>query len=667
MSKPLIAARTVFGANTCSENCSVYRWISIAGAISLVVLSAGLGNAQQPVAEGQTAVAPNAERITREGVVVDFSATPASQVGEGLREGEYAHIEFKIASAENGEPLQGVYPGVWVDLVQTAEGERPGNSLDCRTRVGTYLQGLVGMRPMIDLNSYFLLVLNRDASISVIDPVVGVTGITSLYTNIPLKRPGADWAKTQDEKTLFVTMPRAGEVAVVDLDTFKVTKLVPGGDMPTRIVLQPDGRFLWVGNDVANGRPGGVTIIDAASLEVVGNVQTGTGHHEIAFSDDNRTAFVTNRESGTVSIIDIAALAKVRDIEAGVPIALAYSSLSQSAYVADGLSGEVAVIDARTRELVTRIQAKPGLGPLRFSADGRWGVVVNPEHDEVYVVDAATNELAHTIRIEAKPFQIGMSRAFAYIRSLESEQVTLINLQELARGGDVVLNRFSAGTYPPAQALDMSLADTMKTPAQEAAMIVVSPGDATVYYYMEGMNAPMGAFRNYGHAPRAVEIANRALKEVEPGLYSATIRLPAAGKFEVAFMNEAPRFFHCFTMAAETNPSLERRFKDVEVEYLTEERRVSAGETMTLKFRLIDPRTGDVRSDVPDVRVKYFRAPRFDLTELAATHVGVGIYEAELPLRRAGGYYIYVAAPSLKAGYDDLDYLTLLAVAGPTP
>ena len=62
-------------------------------------------------------------------------------------------------------------------------GERP---MSCKDRVATYLQGIVGVRPMIDLNSHFLLVLNRDPSISVIDPVVGITGITNLFAQINL-------------------------------------------------------------------------------------------------------------------------------------------------------------------------------------------------------------------------------------------------------------------------------------------------------------------------------------------------------------------------------------------------------------------------------------------------------------------------------------------------
>jgi YVTN family beta-propeller protein len=604
----------------------------------------------------------NAGRIDRKGVTVRFSATPARAERQEIVEGEFADIEFRITGTEDGEPLQSVYPGVWIDLTQTPDGQRKGTSLDCRTRVGQYLQGLVGRRPMIDLNSYYIMVLNRDASISIIDPIVGITGITSLYANIPLTRPGADWAKTSDEKTMFVSMPRAGQLAVVDLDTFKVKKNIPAGENPMRTILQPDEKYLWVGNDAEGGDTGGVTVIETASGETVATIMTGKGHHEITFSDDSRTAFVSNRDSGTISVLDIESLGKIADINTGpVPISLAYSPLSNAIYVADGQTGEVAVISGSSRELITRITTSPGLGPMRFSEDGRWGILLNPQQNEVYVIDASTNDVAHTITIDNKPFQVGVTRTFAYIRSLDSERISMINLQELDRGGQVIINNFSAGSFPPGQVKDISIAEGMVPAAQEAAVLVVSPADATVYYYMEGMNAPMGAFRNYGHKPRAVQIANRALKEKKPGVYTATVKVPTAGTFEVAFLNETPQFLHCFTMEAKTNPALQPEFKPVAIEYLNDKIALAAGETMKLRFRLSDPGTGEVLAEARGVKVKYFRAPRYGLTELFATPVGDGIYEAEIKLNRAGAYFVYVAAPSLGARYNDLGYLTVMA------
>ena len=616
------------------------------------------------------AVPVNKETIFRKGMAVDFKVEPMvpERTGGKVMEGDFAEISFRISSAEDHEPLQGVYPGVWVDLVQTAEGEKKGVSLDCKNRVANYLQGLVGMRPMIDLNSYFVMVLNQDPSISVIDPVVGITGITSLYTSIPLERPGADWAKTTDEKWLYVTMPRAGKVAAVNLDTFKVEKNLPAGEMPMRAAIQPDEEYLWIGNDIQGGVKSGVTVIDIDTGEIVKSIDTGAGHHEITFSDDSRRAFVTNRESGAVTVIDTGKLEIIGQVDTGsVPISIAYSPLSDAVYAADGMSGIITVIDPESGLSFEKIEAKPGLGPMRFSNDGRWGFVVNPNENLVFVIDASTNKLAHTVKVDNKPFQVALTETFAYIRSLDSEHISMINLQELNRGGDVIVNNFAAGVYPPSQVNDIRIADAMIPAAQDAAVLVASPADATVYYYMEGMNAPMGAFRNYGHKPRAVQIANRALKELEPGVYSTTVKIPMAGTFEVAFLNETPQFLHCFTMEAAVNPKLERASDPVAVEYLNERESLVAGDEMKLRFRLYKPGSGKTFVDAGGVTVKFFRAPRFDLTELVATHVGEGIYEATLPFRYAGSYYVYVAAPGLNVGYKDLNYKTVLVGKAETP
>ena len=309
-----------------------------------------------------------------------------------------------------------------------------------------------------------------------------------------------------------------------------------------------------------------------------------------------------------------------------------------------------------------RIEVKAGLGPLRFSDDGRWGVAVNPSANEAYVIDAASGQLAHTLPVPGKPYKVSMSPSFAYIRALDSERVSMINLTQLSREGELVVTGFAAGSKAPGQAMDISIADSIVPAVNEAAVLVVSPADATVYYYMEGMNAPMGAFRNYGHAPRAVEVANRALKETEPGLYTATVRVPTSGTFDVAYLNESPRFMHCFTFEANPNPEMQNAHKPMDVDFLIEKRRISAGNKKNLRFRITDPRTGEPRTDVEDATVLYYRAPNFGRRTVAAQHVGDGVYEAELDFKQAGAYYVFVESRSEKMKYQDLDYLTLMAV-----
>ena len=214
--------------------------------------------------------------ITREGVNVEFFTKPTSEERDKVVAADWADVTFRITDASTGEPIKGRYPAAWMDLAETwkARGEKV---MSCDDRVKTYLQGIVGVRPMIDLNSHFLLVLNADASISVIDPAVGITGITNLFAQINLDKPGADWAKTADQKRVFVTMPLADQVALVDTETFEVMKNIDAGYEPTRAELQNDERYLWIGNNTVESYHSGVTIIDTSEHKKLGSSKRAVG------------------------------------------------------------------------------------------------------------------------------------------------------------------------------------------------------------------------------------------------------------------------------------------------------------------------------------------------------------------------------------------------------
>jgi YVTN family beta-propeller protein len=469
--------------------------------------------------------------------------------------------------------------------------------------------------------------------------------------------------QTRDQKRLFVSMPRANAVAVVDTETFRLTGHIKTGKEPFRVALQGDEKYLWVGNNAKGKDGGGITVVDVKTLKVAANIETGKGHHEIAFSDDDRYALITNRKDGTASLIDIQSLEKIKDIEIGaVPISVSYSKLSKAFYVADGEKGVISVVDAATQQVTARIAAKSGLGPMRITADGRWVLVTNSAADLVHVIDTATNAIAHDVAIPGKPFKISLTRAFAYVRALESERVSMINLAMLGEAGNPPVVTFPAGAKPPSAASSLGVADSIVEAAGEAGVVLVSPAENTLYYYMEGMNAPIGNFRSYGHNPRAVMVTDRSLDEREPGAYSAKIQIPVAGTYDVAFILDSPRILHCFSVEAKENPLLKKDLKPLKVEYLVENKRVTAGQSVPLRFRLIDPATEQPRSGLKDVRVLSYRSPGRSRMETSAKEVGDGIYEADLAFPRRGAYFVYVSSRSAKVPYGELPYLTMRAV-----
>lgn len=630
---------------------------------------AGLTSAAEPAATPAAPAPPAApavgpadapNRVVKEGVVVELTAGTS---GAALRAGELTEVRFRVTDATTGAPVRGLEPSAWIDAAR-ALPEPAGRQAECREKIGLYLKGMVGMRPTVDLTSYFLVVMNRDPSLSVIDPVVGMTGKTSLYATVLLEKPGADWVQTQSSR-LLVSMPLANKVAVVDTDRFKVERAVAAGEAPTRVALQPDGRYLWVGNDARSAAKSGVTVLDAATGEHVAFIATGRGHHELAFSGDDRYAFVTNRQDGTVSVVDVASLRKVKDLKAGpLPISIAWSSHAQALFVADGQDGSIAVVDPAKLQVVRRLAAKPGMGPMRFSQDGRWGVAVNPAEHAIHVVDASTRTLAHTVSLPGAPYQVSFTRGFAYLRLLDSGKLVLVNLASLGAGQKPSVQTIPAGEGVPRTARDLGIADTVAPATTEAAVFALNPAEGQTYYYMEGMNAASGSFGSYGHAPRAVTVVDRSVRETEPGLYTARVRLPAEGDYDVAFLLSAPRVVHCFPVVAAANPVLAPPLHPVTVRF--QDAPIGrAGAPVAVAFTLTDAATGAPATGLADVRVASYVAPGDLRTETTARELGQGRYEVTLTPARAGAWYVHLAIPSLQVKYGDLPYLAIAVRADP--
>ncbi len=66
-------------------------------------------------------------------------------------------------------------------------------------------------------------------------------------------------------------------------------------------------------------------------------------------------------------------------------------------------------------------------------------------------------------------------------------------------------------------------------------MLVANPADKMIYYYTEGMAAPMGSFQNYRRVPKALLVLDNGLRETARGVYSTTMRLDAPGYYDAVF------------------------------------------------------------------------------------------------------------------------------------
>ncbi len=623
--------------------------------IQLILFAVFVFFATATSAQEQPKTTTQTQKIVEQGVAIEFTAEPVAQNAKSIRAAEDVNVTFRVTDTTTGTPVKGLGLSAWISM---REGTKLTETAQCREKIQSYLTGSMRARPDVDLNSYYILALNKSADISVIDPLLGFGG-SKLLTLVMMKSPGEDWVLTRDGELLFVTLPLIDQVAVISTRSWKVMNYIDVGTTPTRILVQPDQQYVWVASD--GDKDGGVTVIDVANLKVAAKISTGAGEHELVISNDNRFAFVSNRKSESVSVVDIRKLAKVNDVKVGDgPVSMALSELSKAIYVASEMDGLVTVIDGESQQVIARMKTKPGARSIRFAPGGRYGFVLNTKQSTVSIFDAASNRVLHEVNAGKSPDQIMFSDTFAFVRSLETENVEMLRLATI--GKEVDVTEFPGGQVAPGKGSTPVRADSVVLAPEGNAVIVANPVDKTLYYYSEGMAAPMGNFQNYRREPMAALVVDRSLREIKPGVYSTTIKLPASGRYDVAFLNDSPKVAHCFEISADTNPALKQKQPiALRIEHQMKETNLAVGKDFVFRFKLIDTATGNPKADLKDVRVLTFLSPGVWQRRDIATSVGDGVYELKINVPQTGVYMLFVESSSMGVRYVDLPYLTLQA------
>jgi YVTN family beta-propeller protein len=187
--------------------------------------------------------------------------------------------------------------------------------------------------------------------------------------------------------TLLIGNKGEDTLGFVDLKTGREIGRVPTGKAPHEIAVSPDGRQAAVVSyggksidifDVASRRrlrtinlspnegPHGLvwlkdgrllattersrslTLVDTRKRDAVAAISTGQeGTHMVAVSPDGRLAFTANIGSGTVSVLDLSARRKIRDITVGgAPEGIALTPDGETLWVADLKGARVQAFDA---------------------------------------------------------------------------------------------------------------------------------------------------------------------------------------------------------------------------------------------------------------------------------------------------------------------------------
>jgi YVTN family beta-propeller protein len=603
---------------------------------------AGLG-----VFLAQSAVA--AQHYVDQGVAMDVTTETLG----GAPTGQDVRLTVRLSDAASGAPLIAANPAAWLSL--NRRGSPPSEPV-CRREVAAYLGGNPFVRPDVDLTGFTLVVMNRDPTVTVLDPQGGFGG-SRMLAMLPLESAGADMAIGLKPPRLYVTEPIAKRLAVIDTERWQQPVSVTLADAPAALVLQHDGRRLWV----ATVRDGAVTAMATDDLAVAGRVPVGRGAHLLAMTGDDRRLLVTNQDDGSVTVIDPQGLTAFATVSVGAaPSAIVMSALAGLAYVA--VADSIAAVDPTGGTLAGRVNGAGGATAIAISPDGRWGFATNPGANQVFIFDTTTNRLVQTMTVEGAPFQIAFTDSEAYIRRRDSEAVSLIPLAPLrAEGQSIGHGEFPVGEKPIGATTGETLAASMVAVPGEASMLLASPAEHAIHYYHEGMAAPSDSFDDLGRQPVALGIVDRSLRQTERGAYSTIARLPRAGVYDLTLLLDSPRVAHCFALDATDGFGVD--VSATRLEPVTLPRTVPVGSPVALAFRATRSGAQPVVAKSAVATALVILSPGSWYQRVPMVPAGDGTWRLEFVPPRAGAYLVAFDAPDLGLDVDSGPHFSLEAVA----
>ena len=277
-------------------------------------------------------------------------------------------------------------------------------------------------------------------------------------------------------------------IAFVILDTISSHFVFLAGILPALAQIESDNRtdsgekgLLYVGNAKSNS----ISVIDLATNKTIKNVTVGSGTHDIKISDDQKTVYTTDIDSGTVSIVNATSNVLVDQINTDVAVHGVAES-GDTLYVGDVYGGKLLVI----KDYAIKDEIKVGSGPeyvearppdgrilyvanlwspisvvdleenrvirnidsgvtphgLSFTKDGSRLFIVNMHSNTLSVIDSQKHEIIKTIPVGKNPEYVKLSpdERFAYVTNLGEDTVSKIDLRNL----EVIKSKIPVGKGP---------------------------------------------------------------------------------------------------------------------------------------------------------------------------------------------------------------------------
>lgn len=252
-------------------------------------------------------------------------------------------------------------------------------------------------------------------------------------------------------ETLLIADKTANTLVYFDTDTRQVTHSVPVGANPHEVVVTRDGRFAITSNSRSNT----VSVVDLQKHEEVERLESPLFQypHGMAVHPNGETLYLTSERNRLLLTIDLT----TRRVAAEVPTGMDGSHMvvlspgGERAYLANRESGTVSLIETGDPSSIHHATAGDGAEGMALSHDGRRLVVANRNDNDLYLFDGSDLRLEGTIPLGEGPVRVAIApddrRAFVTHRA--SAQVHVVDLMSRT-----VTAKIAVGEGPGGMAFD---------------------------------------------------------------------------------------------------------------------------------------------------------------------------------------------------------------------
>lgn len=285
----------------------------------------------------------------------------------------------------------------------------------------------------------------------------------------------------------------------------------PEGDKPRTVAVTPDGSRVLTVNQFSRN----VSVFDAATMTMLGYVDTGLRPGQVRVTPDGQTAVVTNRDSTFITVIDLGTLGTDEVTISTRGDQLAISPDGTYAYIAVVTSDGVWRVNLDTlgvegAKLPVGEMGGAGYTGNQFSGmslshDGATIVACNSFDDTITIIDAAAWAVAATVTVGDFPTTASFSPddARIYVTNRTSQSVSVVSN---AGAGSALLGTAAVGAYPFTSVTNADGSTLYVMNTQDETIGVVDTATFTQTGVVPVDETPVGILADYGNARLLVAI-----------------------------------------------------------------------------------------------------------------------------------------------------------------